>query len=333
MNTVPPPLALLLATLFAAAPALADEAGQADHQVREERRVINVREMRPFEPGALAGAGLRIEGKVVKNLPYSAEVISERQQNLADGNQIVHRSTANTWRDSAGRTRQEMRDDKGEVRTITIHDPVAGTTTILNPASKTATRISPPRLAEAARARIEALRKDGKLPEQRHEIIMRRSDSDGDSVSVTNGNGGPVTIVTKEMRVEGRRPNEMMLGPLGGSFADIKWSGKASVKDLGQRDIDGVRAEGKQRSYEIPAGAIGNRNPIVVTDESWFAPELQITVLTKHSDPRMGENVYRVAAIKREEPAAALFTVPSDYTVKEPMAQMQRERRGEPSAR
>jgi len=83
-----------------------------------------------------------------------------------------------------------------------------------------------------------------------------------------------------------------------------------------------VKAEGSERSYEIPAGEIGNRNAIVVTDETWFSPELQITLLTRHSDPRSGDNIYRLTNIKRSEPDAALFTVPSDYTVKDLMGKV-----------
>ena len=111
-----------------------------------------------------------------------------------------------------------------------------------------------------------------------------------------------------------------MLGPIGGAFTDMKWAAKATTRELGTKDIDGVRAEGKLRSYDIPAGEMGNRNAIVVSDETWFSPELQITVLSKHSDPRSGDNVYRLTALKREEPAASLFAVPAEYTVKDVMA-------------
>jgi hypothetical protein len=76
------------------------------------------------------------------------------------------------------------------------------------------------------------------------------------------------------------------------------------------------------RSYEIPAGEIGNRNAIVVSDETWYAPDLQVTVYTKHSDPRSGDTVFRLDSLKREEPAASLFSVPSDYTVKDPLAKL-----------
>ena len=122
------------------------------------------------------------------------------------------------------------------------------------------------------------------------------------------------------MPMHGGNPRELMLGPIGGAFTDMKWAAKATMRELGSKDIDGVRAEGKLRSYEIPAGEVGNRNAIVVSDETWFSPELQITVLSKHSDPRSGDNVYRLTALKREEPAASLFVVPAEYTVKDVMA-------------
>jgi hypothetical protein len=119
--------------------------------------------------------------------------------------------------------------------------------------------------------------------------------------------------------------NEIRVNPeIAGAFGDMKWAGKASTKDLGTRDFDGIKAEGKLRSYEIPAGEVGNKNPITVSDETWYAPDLQVTVYSKHSDPRSGENVYRLANVKREEPAAALFTVPADYTVKDVMANVKK---------
>jgi hypothetical protein len=39
--------------------------------------------------------------------------------------------------------------------------------------------------------------------------------------------------------------------------------------------------------------------------------------MTRHSDPRTGETVYRLTNINRTEPAKSLFEVPSDYTIKE----------------
>jgi len=47
------------------------------------------------------------------------------------------------------------------------------------------------------------------------------------------------------------------------------------------------------------------------------SPELQITLYSKHSDPRAGEKIYRLRNIKRGEQALDLFGVPEGYQVKE----------------
>jgi hypothetical protein len=285
----------------------------------------------------------------IKNAPYSAQMVSERQQNLSDGNQIAERHTTMAYRDSAGRTRQEVADAKGEIKVVTIHNPVAGATWILKPQDRTATKIA--RLGEAerqairqaarqaaeagrkageeARARVEQMRRDGTLPTvERHkladgkeEIIVKR---------VVRADGVTAPQTTEDVRIaldtgsNVQRDLRARLAPLtAGAFGDMKWASKATTKDLGTRDFNGIKAEGKLRSYEIPAGEIGNRNPIVVSDESWYAPDLQVTVYTKHSDPRSGDTVFRLDNLKREEPAASLFAVPSDYTVKDPLAKAQ----------
>lgn len=98
-------------------------------------------------------------------------------------------------------------------------------------------------------------------------------------------------------------------------FSDAKWSTKRQTKPLGTCDFDGVKAEGKRVSYEISAGEIGNVNPIVVSDETWTSAKLQITVYSKHSDPRSGERIYRLGNVKRDEVAASMLVVPGDYKV------------------
>jgi hypothetical protein len=90
---------------------------------------------------------------------------------------------------------------------------------------------------------------------------------------------------------------------------------KATTSSLGQKEFDGVRAEGTLKQQVIPAGEIGNKNPIMVTTESWYSPELQVTVYSRHNDPRRGETIYRLSNIRRAEPAADLFKVPEEYSV------------------
>ena len=99
-------------------------------------------------------------------------------------------------------------------------------------------------------------------------------------------------------------------------FESISRLGKGVTTQLGAKDFDGVRAEGRSTVWTIPAGEIGNRNPIMVTSEAWYSPDLKVTVYSRYHDPRTGESIYRLANIRRAEPAKTLFTVPEGYDAK-----------------
>lgn len=88
-------------------------------------------------------------------------------------------------------------------------------------------------------------------------------------------------------------------------------------ESLGKQTVEGVECEGTRSITTIPAGEMGNDLPLNIVTESWYSPELQVTVLRKFNDPRYGEDVYRLTNINRAEPAKELFEVPSDYTIKE----------------
>jgi len=94
-------------------------------------------------------------------------------------------------------------------------------------------------------------------------------------------------------------------------------NGTLKKEDLGAQTINGISAQGTRFTRTIPAGQAGNAKPIVITNERWYSPELQIVVKTVRNDPRFGETTYTVTNIQRQEPAASLFTVPADYTVKQ----------------
>jgi hypothetical protein len=324
---------ILLAALLAALSA------QAFANVETFDADADDKEVREFHISRFAGApmggfeffygGPSIRaGRTVKNAPYSAEAISENLQQLQDGNQIVRKNSTLHYRDSAGRTRMEVKDSSGAVKTITIHD--GENTFILHPEKKTAMKVGVPRelarlASEKARERIAELRKEGKLPAEgkEREFVFKR---------VERINADEHKKVAEDVRVKVLSNVETRLGELNtrlapivvGAMGDAKFSRSSTTKDLGSKDFDGVKAEGKQRSYEIPAGEIGNQKPIVVSSETWYSSELQMTVYSKHSDPRSGERTYRLANLKRDEPAAALFTVPSDYTVTEALHKIER---------
>lgn len=235
-------------------------------------------------------------GKVVKGAPYSAQAVTENIQTLSDGNRIVHKNTAALYRDGEGRTRHEQTlnaigpwASAGDPpQMIFINDPVAGVNYVLDPRTHTANKIVLPHF-------------NGKPGETPAADEMKRLGT------------GSMRVQTEVLAA----PPPPEAGP-GIRF----YSNSASPEDvkkesLGKQTIEGVTAEGTRITMTIPAGKIGNEQPIQIVTETWYSPELQTVVLSKHSDPRMGENVFRLTSINRNEPAHALFEVPADYTIKE----------------
>lgn len=103
-------------------------------------------------------------------------------------------------------------------------------------------------------------------------------------------------------------------GGTGGRRAEF--SKETVTTSLGTQMVGGVSAEGTRYTRTIPAGQIGNAKPIVIVTERWYSPDLQMVVMTKRSDPRSGETTFQMTGIQRVEPAATLFAVPADYTLK-----------------
>ena len=100
-------------------------------------------------------------------------------------------------------------------------------------------------------------------------------------------------------------------------FEGFKGNANVTKESLGTQTINGISAQGTRFTRVIPAGEIGNDKPITITREVWYSPDLQMVVQSKHSDPRFGDTSYSLTNIQRTEPAANLFTVPSDYTIKQ----------------
>jgi hypothetical protein len=132
-------------------------------------------------------------------------------------------------------------------------------------------------------------------------------------------------VLHPEKKVAVRRP---IRTPRGDDGPNTKFEGRlhrgpGSGKDvtetsLGSKNISGVgTAQGKSITHTIPAGEIGNAQPIVSTSEIWYSPDLQIVVSSKRNDPRTGESSYTLSNIQRGEPNPSLFQVPSDYKIED----------------
>ena len=268
----------------------------------------------PLDRNIVFVASESFSGKVVKGAPYSAEAVTETTQTLSDGNRIVNRLTSSVFRDSEGRTRREqtlkglgaLGAGEEALQTIFINDPVAGVTYSLDSKSRTAHKSMPFKFDFTTKVPPGA---EG----QRFEFKVERGAAAASSVIMAAPLGaGP----------EGARmpPPGIEAGAGGGTFIFRTREGPNpnEVKEqLGKQTIEGIEAEGTRTTVTIPAGEIGNERPIEIVSERWYSPELQLVVMSRHSDPRVGETTYKLTNINRTEPAKSLFEVPVGYTVKE----------------
>lgn len=206
-------------------------------------------------------------GKTVTGSPFSATAVSETTQTLADGNRITRKTQSNLYRDSQGRFRKEVSFSgvgplaaSGQPRSfVVIHDPVAGTSFVLE----------------------------------------------------------------QEEKIARKLPGKMVASP-GADVANhaeyqIKTASQDAVKtdSLGTQEVNGLMAEGTRVTRTIAPGQIGNELPITIVSETWYSNDLQMTVMSKRSDPRFGETTYTLTNIQRAEPDASLFKIPQDYIITE----------------
>jgi uncharacterized protein DUF6152 len=129
-----------------------------------------------------------------------------------------------------------------------------------------------------------------------------------------SGEPGTFTVATAGPGGRGSSAQQFTFVTPGGIAT---WSGdkNAKVEQMGNMYLEGVQAHGTRTTITIPAGDIGNDRPINIVDEQWYSPDLQMTIMTKHSDPRTGETTFSLKNINRTSPPPTLFEVPSDYTV------------------
>jgi hypothetical protein len=115
-------------------------------------------------------------------------------------------------------------------------------------------------------------------------------------------------------------------------MASEEASGEVKKESLGTQPINGLKADGTRITRTIPTGQIGNDRPIQIVLERWYSSDLQIVVKSTRTDPRFGTTTYTLSNVQRTEPAAALFSVPADYTVQEggPLNFLRKFRGGQP---
>ncbi len=287
----------------------ADEAKAAEHVARTLAETLKAygESAKAFDVSGRAFAELTAAKHFgqQKNSPLSAEEVNESVQTLADGNRIVRTSTGKFYRNSEGRIRRERSNGIGGVlgttysygQGISIVNPGVNEKYLLDEKLKTA------RVVELAQGQNLAVIADSALAvEQRARELSNlaaqlkpsvRSVAPVASTGVFSGNGQTFTV--------------------NGGQLSLSSKYETRTEDLGTRDFEGVSAEGTRRTTIIPAGAIGNERPIEVVYERWFSKELGMVVYSKNTDPRSGEQTYKLTNIIKGEPDPSLFSIPTEY--------------------
>jgi hypothetical protein len=274
----------LFLVLVAASCAIAQDKGNVIYQT-------------PGPVSVASGAFERASGPIV-GAPYSATITNESVQTLADGNHIVQTSTGSTARDSQGRTRHDTvlpaignLSAANAPHFVFIHDPIAQTSYTLNLTEKTARKMPALPPFPGGPAGVAG------------PTVTMRVEGSGtplpppDAMSVTTAAPGPGVFFAKQLTIEGQEQAEV------------------NTEDLGSQTMEGVLVKGARMTHTIAAGQIGNDRPITIVTEVWTSPDLKTVVYSKRSDPRMGEQTFRLTNIVRAEPNPSLFTVPADFKI------------------
>lgn len=230
--------------------------------------------------------------KPVTGAPYSAQIVTESVQPFPDGNSIKHTSTSTVYRDLQGRTRREQnlnivgpsQVSGSPIQLITIDDPVSGIRYTLNPNKMTATQVTTSGAPGSLPVKV--------VPNPDGSAVFTYSIS-GDGLGGSGGGrGGSVSVMSPEV-----------------SKDDV------TTESLGADTMQGLSVLGTRVTRTIPAGQIGNAQPILIITDKWYSQDLQIDVKTVHSDPRTGTTTTTVMNLSRNEPNPSLFTVPPGYSI------------------
>jgi hypothetical protein len=241
---------------------------------------------------ANAGTGQPFSGKIVTGRPFTAEAVVETDQTLADGSHVTGRQSLTAARDSQGRTyREEIpgtpASGSSAPKAVYISDPVAKVNYLLGPdhvAHKT------PMLSLAAQASAATVS--------------------------TNGASARLSLQTFAAGYGGGR-GPVQIGAQSAQPAQQLAPGATDTKQLGSQVITGFIADGTRTTLTIPAGQVGNQNPLAIVLERWYSQDIEATVLAKQSDPRVGASSYQLVSVQQIEPPATMFQIPSGYTIEE----------------
>jgi hypothetical protein len=231
--------------------------------------------------GTLAASAGNLLGdgpSLVAGAPFSGVVEVQSVTAFADGNRIVRSNSMRYFRDGQGRTRIERQG-------LTLEGSLmpAGPTIVINDP------VSGQRVDLLPKLKIA------------NEFKFR---------------GGVVSPAVAVAAVSESTPPFALLG-LGMALGASQYTeASTSTTSLGQKDINGLTTTGSRIVRTIPAGVLGNEKPINVTIEEWVSPDLGMTVQFTETSSVGGSVTFNLGQVVRAEPDPTLFTVPTDYKVR-----------------
>jgi len=248
----------------------------------------------------------------VNNAPFSADVITQYDRTLDNGGHIHHESRGRVYRDSQGRMRTESQATPGQPgsdQRITVTDPQQQVIIYLNPRNKTATIFHFGELEQAPGTNAKRSKKKdlskiriGPAPPN---LGVPQPQIDGPQIPSGQANAPSNSSIPSRDSAPGMDPS------------DVASSRGATVVPLGTRIIGGISATGTRTTRTMNPGTAGNDRAIVFISDTWTSTDLKVAVLTETDDGQAGHSTMKLVNIIRSEPNAALFQIPSDYTVKE----------------
>lgn len=236
---------------------------------------------------------------LVKGVPFTADSTTEHVQTLGDGNRLGRKSTARLFRDGAGRTRREHLLTRGNTNTLAPDGEPPRLIVINDPVGSVNYMIE----TQTGIARRQQL---------------------------------PPGLMEARQRALGGETKFSVLLPTSTAHRRMAEGDNAPPPPQPQKEqleaqvIEGVQATGTRTTLTIPAGEFDNEQPLVITHEEWYSPELQMIVLMKHNDPRFGVTEFRLTNIMRGEPSPELFQAPQGYKIVDNGAERGRPLMGEP---
>jgi hypothetical protein len=158
----------------------------------------------------------------------------------------------------------------------------------------------------------------GRIYRERHHFVPLDSNEQSQLIQIKITD--PITHTRTECKVATHRcsvtsyhaPTSFTLRPVG-EFDNGKRS--LTRESLGSDSMDGLNVVGTRETVTINPGVVGNSQPLVITREFWYSPDLQINLSVTRQDPRDGTQAVRVTDVSRSEPDPAMFQVPAGYVI------------------